>query len=393
MKLIWLFFSVLFVIGTDTFLLSPLLPLLQDQFHVSTDLSGWMVSAYALGYALFALAAGPISDRFNRKTVMLSGLAGFILSTFLCGIAPSFAAMCAFRFAAGISAAFVTPQIWASIPVIVHPSKVLKSMGIATAGLAASQMLGLPIGGFLASFTWHTPFFVLSAGSLVLLFILAAAMPDIRPAEAAAHRSSLVSPYRELFSLPKTSMILLAYFLFQTGNFATFSFLGTWLFTDYHLTVSQIGAAMLVLGLGNMLGSLIGSKIASKLGTYKTLISGMLLMGALYFSLPFFPNLLIVEASFFLTFFIAGIIFPLMMGIFQSISPNARGTIASLSNAAMYAGTTVGTCLAGFLYQNTHHFGAVTAFTAILFVLSMALYQTNRKNKPQAAGFHVKSTS
>ncbi|PRP53509.1 MFS transporter [Bacillus halotolerans] len=353
MKLIWLFFSVMFVIGTDTFLLSPLLPLLQDQFHVSTDLSGWMVSAYALGYALFALAAGPISDRFNRKTVMLSGLAGFILSTFLCGIAPSFAAMCAFRFAAGVSAAFVTPQIWASIPVIVHASKVLKSMGIATAGLAASQMLGLPIGGFLASFTWHTPFFVLSAGSLVLLFILAAAMPDIRPAEAAAHRSSIVSPYRELFSLPKTSMILLAYFLFQTGNFATFSFLGT----------------------------------------CKTLISGMLMMGALYFSLPFFPTLFIVETSFFLTFFIAGIIFPLMMGIFQSISPNARGTIASLSNAAMYAGTTVGTCLAGLLYQNTHHFGAVTAFTAILFVLSMALYQTSRKNKPQAAGFHVKSTS
>lgn len=76
MNRIWLFFSVMFVIGTDTFLLSPLLPLLQDQFHVSTDLSGWMVSAYALGYALFAFIAGPISDRLNRKTVMLWGLAG-----------------------------------------------------------------------------------------------------------------------------------------------------------------------------------------------------------------------------------------------------------------------------------------------------------------------------
>lgn len=71
MNRIWLFFSVMFVIGTDTFLLSPLLPLLQDQFHVSTDLSGWMISAYALSYALFAFIAGPISDRLNRKTVML----------------------------------------------------------------------------------------------------------------------------------------------------------------------------------------------------------------------------------------------------------------------------------------------------------------------------------
>lgn len=385
MNRIWLFFSVMFVIGTDTFLLSPLLPLLQNQFHVSTDLSGWMVSAYALGYALFAFIAGPISDRLNRKTVMLWGLAGFIVSTFLCGIAPSFAAMCLFRIAAGVSAAFVTPQIWASIPVIVRPSQIIKGMGIATAGLAASQMLGLPIGGFLASFTWHTPFFVLSTCSLILLLILAAVMPDIRPSEPLA-RPSIVNPYRELFSLPKTSVILLAYFLFQTGNFASFSFLGAWLSADYHLTVSQIGAAMLVLGLGNMLGSLIGSRVSEKLGMFKTLISGMLLMGALYFALPFFPNLFLVEASFFLTFFTAGIIFPLMMGVFQSIAVNARGTIASLSNAAMYAGTTVGTSIAGFLYQSTQHFGAVTGFTAILFILSMTLYQTiSKTGKRQSA--------
>ncbi|MCY8203093.1 MFS transporter [Bacillus sp. N12A5] len=370
----------MFVIGTDTFLLSPLLPLLQNQFGVSTDLSGWMVSAYALGYALFALIAGPFSDRLNRKTVMLWGLAGFIVSTFLCGMAPSFAAMCLFRFAAGVSAAFVTPQVWASIPVIVQPSQIIKSMGIATAGLAASQMLGLPIGGFLASFTWHTPFFVLSACSLILLLMLAAVMPDIRPSDF-AHRPFIFKPYRELFLLPKASFILLAYFLFQTGNFASFSFLGTWLSADFHLNVSQIGAAMLVLGLGNMLGSLIGSRISAKLGIFKTLINGMLLMSALYCCLPFFPTLFLVETSFFLTFFTAGIIFPLMMGVFQSISPNARGTITSLSNAAMYAGITIGTSIAGFLYQSTEHFGAVTGFTAVLFILSMTLYQSISKTK------------
>ncbi|ADM36360.1 putative efflux transporter [Bacillus spizizenii str. W23] len=31
------------------------------------------------------------------------------------------------------------------------------------------------------------------------------------------------------------------------------------------------------------------------------------------------------------------------------------------------------------LYQRTHHFGAVTGFTAILFMLSMAVYQTIHK--------------
>lgn len=75
-----------------------------------------------------------------------------------------------------------------------------------------------------------------------------------------------------------------------------------------------------------------------------------------------------------------------MMGVFQSIAPNARGTIASLSNAAMYAGTTVSTSIAGFLYHSTQHFGVVTGFTAILFILSMTLYQTiSKTGKRQSA--------
>jgi predicted MFS family arabinose efflux permease len=45
-------FATMFVIGTDTFLVAPLLPTLAGTFHVSSDVSGWMVSAYALGYAL-----------------------------------------------------------------------------------------------------------------------------------------------------------------------------------------------------------------------------------------------------------------------------------------------------------------------------------------------------
>lgn len=43
-----LFFLIMFLIGTDTFLVSPLSRL----FDVSTAVSGWLVSAYAIGYAV-----------------------------------------------------------------------------------------------------------------------------------------------------------------------------------------------------------------------------------------------------------------------------------------------------------------------------------------------------
>ena len=70
----WLSFFTMFAIGTDTFLVAPLLPLLQRELDVPLSRAGWLVSAYALGYALFALVAGPVSDRHDRRRVILSGL-------------------------------------------------------------------------------------------------------------------------------------------------------------------------------------------------------------------------------------------------------------------------------------------------------------------------------
>ena len=144
-------FSTLFVIGTDTFLTAPLLPLLQREFGVSVSRSGWLVSAYALGYALFALVAGPVSDRLDRRKVLLAGLVGFGVFTAACGCTWGFWSLFTTRSLAGVAAAFVAPQIWASIPVTVPPKAIVKTMGYATAGLAIAQVAGIPIASFLSS--------------------------------------------------------------------------------------------------------------------------------------------------------------------------------------------------------------------------------------------------
>ncbi|MED4116811.1 MFS transporter [Priestia megaterium] len=384
-KIITLFFFVMFVIGTDTFLISPLLPTLSDLYNVSTDISGWMVSAYALGYAVFAFIAGPISDNLNRKKVMLYGMIAFTISTFLCGVASSFWMMCAMRLIAGISAAFVTPQVWASIPLLVKPEKIVKSMGIATAGLAISQAFGLPIGSYFASFSWNTPFFVLSGCSFVLILLIAVVMPSIENKQNIQNKQSILGRYRSLFLNPKASTLFLAYLLFQTGNFASFNFLGTWLSADYNFNVTQIGLAMLILGIGNFCGSFFGSGYVSKIGNASTLFGGLILMAALYFSLPFYHNIALVEVAFFLMFFIAGILFPLMMSLLQSLSANARGTIAALSNSAMYIGTTLGTCIAGFLYHYFGNFISVTTFTASMFIISILIYKVSGVLNPVKA--------
>jgi len=48
----------MFLIGSDTFVVAPLMPSLAKAFDVSTTQSGWLVSVYAIGYALTGLVSG-----------------------------------------------------------------------------------------------------------------------------------------------------------------------------------------------------------------------------------------------------------------------------------------------------------------------------------------------
>ena len=226
----WLSFFTMFAIGTDTFLVAPLLPLLQRELDVPLSRAGWLVSAYALGYALFALVAGPVSDRHDRRRVILSGLAAFAVLTCACGLAWSFWSMVAARFLAGVSAAFVSSQIWASIPLTVPRPSIITVMGYATAGLAVAQVAGVPIGSYLSVRGWQLPFFVVAAVSVVLWGLLFLAFPHVRPVGESV---DVVGSYRRVLGSRVLRWSLLAYLVFQTGNYASFSFIGSWLAKDW----------------------------------------------------------------------------------------------------------------------------------------------------------------
>ncbi|KAB2452229.1 MFS transporter [Bacillus sp. CH126_4D] len=378
-RILAVFFSIMFMIGTDTFLISPLLPTLQQVYHVSTELSGWMVSSYALGYAGFALIAGPISDGLNRKKVMVIGMSFFALSTFLCGIAPSFLWMLMFRFLAGVSAAFVSPQVWASIPLLIEKEQIVKAIGIATAGLSISQILGLPVGAYLAMIHYTTPFFIIGLLSVLLVILIYVVLPEIQPVHIGGSKTNILKRYKQLLTDSKVSLSYVAYFVFQTGNFAAFSFFGVWLSIQFGLQVHEIGTAMLVLGLGNLTGNIFGPRIVNKIGYNLSFYGGIVFTAVLYVLLPHVKNIILVELLFFVLFFVTGILFVLMMRNLQNMSSVARGTGAALANASMYIGQMIGAATAGLLFVASHNFILIGSFTALLYVVALFLFRRSEK--------------
>jgi predicted MFS family arabinose efflux permease len=362
----------MFVIGTDTFLVAPMLPTLAKSFHVSTGQSGWMVSAYALGFALFALVAGPLSDGRDRRHVLLLGFAGFTISTALCGVAQNFWMMILFRLLAGMSAALVTPQIWASIPTLVPGDAVVKTMGVAGAGMSISQVVGVPIGGWLATISWHAPFFAVAALSAVAWIILWKVFPSVRAVSGAT--SGFFGTYAGLFRSKKFTWFLFAYFVYQTGIFETFSFIGTWLTKDFGLGVAAVGASMMALGAGMASTSLFGSHLIRRIGEQRTLLTVFIAVIVIYGAVPFAPNLptaivLLALGSAFL-----GLAYPIFMAMLLAQTTAARGTVSSLATTALYAGTTIGGIVGGVLLTKFNGFYGVAGFTVLAVALAAVIF-------------------
>lgn len=367
-----IFFFTMFLIGTDTFLISPLLPTLSNLYHIPTAISGWMVSAYAIGYAFFALFSGPISDGRDRKKVMTWGLLAFAISTFLCGLAFNFQLMLLFRFLAGISASFVTPQVWASIPVVVNKKSIVKVMGYATAGLSVSQLVGIPIGSYLAAVSWQTPFFIISTMALILLALLVFVLPELEIGQR--EHFSFFKTYSKIIINRRATSYLFAYFVFQTGSFTVMTFISTWFTKSFGLTLSEVGTAMIAIGGGNLIGSLFGSRIVDHLGLERSFMYELFALIALYLVIPFVHIFWLAETLLAMAFLFNGFIFPLFMTTLQSTVTNARSTISSLSNAAMYFGETIAGIVGGILFNQFYGFSAISLFAFIMIGISLILY-------------------
>jgi DHA1 family bicyclomycin/chloramphenicol resistance-like MFS transporter len=87
----------------------PALPIIVRVLHVSSENHGqWIVTAYMVGLGCGQLFWGLLSDRFGRRSVLLGGLALYVVAALLCGLTNGFHALLGWRFIHGLAAASVT---------------------------------------------------------------------------------------------------------------------------------------------------------------------------------------------------------------------------------------------------------------------------------------------
>lgn len=133
----------------------------------------WIVDAYMLTLGALILTAGSLSDLFGHKKILVFGLAGFGITSLLCGIAPNITTLIIFRSLQGIAGALLVPSSLAIITANFSGSSEAKAIGVWTGWTGLASIVGPVLGGSIVEFiNWRVIFLVNVLPIVVTLLIL-----------------------------------------------------------------------------------------------------------------------------------------------------------------------------------------------------------------------------
>ncbi|WP_116368760.1 DHA2 family efflux MFS transporter permease subunit [Parahaliea mediterranea] len=163
----------------DTTIANVALPHMQGSLGAGSDQITWVLTSYIVATAIMTLPVGYLSQRFGRRNIFLWSVAGFTISSMLCGQASSLPEMVLWRMLQGVFGASLVPLSQATLLDTFPREKLASAMSIWGMGVMLGPILGPSLGGWLTdNYSWRWVFYInvpLGIASLVGIYLY---LPD-----------------------------------------------------------------------------------------------------------------------------------------------------------------------------------------------------------------------
>jgi EmrB/QacA subfamily drug resistance transporter len=151
----------LFMIMLDNTVVFVALNSIQSDLKISQSELEWVVSGYALTFAVLMLTGGKLADMLGRRRIFIVGLAIFTASSLACGLATGAGFLIGARVVQGVGAALMNPATLSIIVATFPPRQRGTAIGIWVGVSAMALAIGPLIGGILTEqINWSWIFFI-----------------------------------------------------------------------------------------------------------------------------------------------------------------------------------------------------------------------------------------
>ena len=266
-----------FTVILDFMVMSPLGDILMKSLSIKPSHFGVAVSAYAFSAGVSGLLTAGFADRFDRKKLLLFFYTGFIAGTILCGIAQSYPLLVGARIITGLFGGVIGSISMAIIADLFTMQQRGRVMGFVQMGFGASQVLGIPIGLYLANaWGWHAPFLWVAAMAIIVAVLIAVKLQPLTRHLAMQQDKSAVTHLLHTIAKKDYRIGFTATALLSIGGFMMMPFGSAFAINNLHITQQQLPVIFMVAGLSTLVVMPMIGKLSDKIDKFKIFVAASL---------------------------------------------------------------------------------------------------------------------
>lgn len=367
----------------DFMIMMPLGRNFENEFQLTPKEFSILISSYTYSAFFAGILSSLFIDRFNRRTAALFLYSGFIMGTFLCGIANTYWILFAGRILAGAFGGIISSVIFSFVGDLIPEERRGRATGVIMAAFSASAVIGVPLSLKISGlFGWNAIFLSIVLISFLILFGMYLILPHV-----ALKQNQEESNLQGLKTIVRSKRYLPSYLLIATvilGGFTVIPFFAPYL--ERNVGVSKDHLSLIYL-IGGSITFFSARWIGSLSDRYGKKRMFYILVPLACIPILFFTNLkpgplllTIVCTSGFISLVSARLI-PAMALITSSVDQKQRGRFMTIVSAIQNLASGVGATLGGSIltvedihspYQNFEFVGmlAVAFNVAALFFVS-----------------------
>ncbi|ANN67574.1 MFS transporter [Bordetella bronchialis] len=344
-----------FAIGTEGFMIAPLLSTMASDFQMTVPQVAMLVVVFTLTMALSSPVSTVAAGRLRRRATLIFAMGLFTAGNLLAAWSPSFAILMVARIMMAVASGLYVPGANALAGAIVPHGKRGRALAIVSGGMTLAIALGLPLGALVGhAFGWRMTFLAVGAMSLTAIVgILAGIAKDAGSGIPVATLSQRLAVVRQ----PAILRLLSISLFWSIGAYAAYPYIAPYLSSVLGFQAAGIGATVSMWGLAAALGVMTGGTLNDRLGPNRVVRLSLLVLGlsfwvlslatALPASTAVFPVMLAVA----LWGFSVWAFFPAQMARLMAAGTPSQASLAlALNTSTMYLGFSIGSAMgAGIL--------------------------------------------
>ena len=362
-----------FTVILDFMVMSPLGDILMKSMQLKPSHFGLVVSAYAFSAGISGLLTAGFADKFDRKKLLLFFYIGFIIGTILCGIANTYALLVAARIFTGIFGGVIGSISMAIVTDLFSMQQRGRVMGFIQMAFGASQILGIPVGLYIATaWDWHAPFLGIAALAVIIAVLIAWKLKPLTEHLSLQKEASALNNLIHTISKKEYRIGFAATAVLSLGGFMLMPFGSAFAINNLKITEEQLPLVFMIAGLATLIIMPVIGKLSDKIDKFRIFTAASIwtiIMVAVYTNLAQTPFWLVAVLNVLM-----------MMGVMSRMVPSTalvtsvpakadRGAFMSINSSLQQISGGIAAAFAGTIVVQKDNFSPLEHYSTLGYII------------------------